>query len=145
MRKIMTVISIVMLSTLVLVGCKKDNAEETQSDTRTEVSANAEEKVSDVVQNTETPVETTALEGDGGGNEFVNEGETVEVKTIAILVSKNEYFYENAPITLEEIVSMLEDVEGELVVEITDNNATHKAYDKLVDKLTDLEITFIEE
>lgn len=54
-------------------------------------------------------------------------------------------FFENAPITLEEIESMLEGAEGELVVDITDNNATHKAYDKLVDKLTDLEITFIEE
>ena len=77
--------------------------------------------------------------------EFVNEGESVEIKTIAILVSKDEYFFENAPITLEEIESMLEGAEGELVVDITDNNATHKAYDKLVDKLTDLEITFIEE
>lgn len=61
------------------------------------------------------------------------------------MVSKDEYFFENAPITLEEIESMLEGAEGELVVDITDNNATHKAYDKLVDKLTDLEITFIEE
>lgn len=145
MRKNMTVISIVMLSVLALTGCKKDNTENTQLDTRVEVNADAEEQISDAVQMTETPVETTAPEGNGGGNEFTNEGETVEVKTIAILVNKDEYFFENAPITLEEIVSMLEGVEGELVVEITDNNATYKAYDNLIDKLTDLEITFFEE
>lgn len=145
MRKFRIVMLIVMLSVLVFTGCKKDNAENTQLDTIIEVSSNAEEQITDDVQATETPNETTAPEGDGGGNEFINEGETVEVMTIAILVSNDEYFFENAPITLEEIVSMLEGIEGGLVVEITDNNATYKAYDKLVDKLIDLEITYIEE
>lgn len=145
MRKVIVVMALVVLSALILVGCKKDKEEDVKSDTMTEVSASVEKRDDTVENSTEMSVETTAPEGEGGGNEFINEGESVKVKTVAILVSKDEYFYENAPITLEEIVSMLEDIEGEMVVEITDNNATHKAYDKLVDKLTDLEITFIEE
>ena len=145
MRKVIVVMALVVLSALTLVGCKKNKEEDGKTDTMTEVSDSMEKQDDTVVTSTEASVETTAPEGEGGGNEFVNEGESVEIKTIAILVSKDEYFFENAPITLEEIESMLEGAEGELVVDITDNNATHKAYDKLVDKLTDLEITFIEE
>lgn len=145
MRKIIVVMAIVALSALALVGCKKEKEEDVNSDTMTEVSASMEIQDDTVENSTETSDEITAPEGEGGGNEFLNDGETVKVKTVAILVSKDEYFYENAPITLEEIASMLEDVEGELVVEITDNNATHKAYDKLVDKLTELEVTFVEQ
>lgn len=145
MRKIIGVMAIVVLSTLALVGCKKEKEEDVNSDTMTEVSASMEIQDDTVENSTETSDGITAPEGEGGGNEFLNDGETVKVKTVAILVSKDEYFYENAPITLEEIASMLEDVEGELVVEITDNNATHKAYDKLVDKLTELEVTFVEQ
>lgn len=145
MRKIIVVMAIVVLSTLALVGCKKEKEEDVNSDTMIEVSASMEIQDDTVENSTETSDEITAPEGEGGGNEFLNDGETVKVKTVAILVSKDEYFYENAPITLEEIASMLEDVEGELVVEITDNNATHKAYDKLVDKLTELEVTFVEQ
>lgn len=145
MRKIIVVMAIVALSALTLVGCKKEKEEDVKSETVTEVSASMEIQDGTVENSTEISDETTAPEGEGGGNEFLNDGETVKAKTVAILVSKDEYFYENAPITLEEIASMLEDVEGELVVEITDNNATHKAYDKLVDKLTELEVTFVEQ
>lgn len=145
MRKVVVVMALVLLSASTLVGCKKDKEEDAKSDTMVEVSASMEKEDDTVENSSETSVETTVPKGEGGGNEFLNDGESVKVKTVAILVSKDEYFYENAPITLEEIVSMLEDIEGELVVEITDNNATHKAYDKLVDKLTDLEITIIEE
>lgn len=139
MRKIIVVVLIVVLSTLAVVGCKKE--EDVKSDTMTEVSASMEKQEETIEQSTET----TTPEGEGGGNEFFNDGEGVKAKKIAVLVSKDEYFYENSPITLEEIVSMLEGTESELVVEITDNNATHKAYDKLVDKLTELEISFTEE
>ena len=145
MRKIIVVMAIVALSALALVGCKKEKEEDVKSETVTEVSASMEIQDDTVENSTEISDETTAPEGEGGGNEFLNDGETVKVKTVAILVSKDEYFYENAPITLEGIAFMLEDVEGELVVEITDNNATHKAYDKLVDKLTELEVTFVEQ
>ena len=145
MRKVIVVMALVVLSALTLVGCKKDNEEDVKSDTMTEVSASMEKLDETVENSTEISDETTAPEGEGGGNEFLNDGETVKVKTVVILVSKDEYFYENAPITLEEIVSMLEDVDGELLVEITDNNATHKAYDKLVDKLTEIEVTFVEQ
>ena len=130
MRKVIVVMALVVLSALTLVGCKKNKEEDGKTDTMTEVSDSMEKQDDTVETSTEASVETTAPEGEGGGNEFVNEGESVEIK---------------APITLEEIESMLEGAEGELVVDITDNNATHKAYDKLVDKLTDLEITFIEE
>lgn len=149
MRKVAVVVAFALLSALTLVGCKKDKEKDVKLDIMTKVRASME-KEDDTVENStemsvEIAVETTAPEGEGGGNEFLNDDESVKVKTVAILVNEDKYFCENALITMEEIVAMLENIEGELVVEITDNNATHKAYNKLVDKLTDLEITFIEE
>lgn len=145
MPKYLVAILIVMICATVLIGCKKDGENDAKIDSTTETEVDVEEQVSDVQQATETVNDTEAPKGDGGGNKFIHDGEPVEVKTVDVLVSKNEYFYENTPITLEELVSMLEEVEDQLVVEIADNNATHKAYNKLIDKLTELEITFVEQ
>lgn len=145
MRKLLIVAVIVTLSMFTLVGCNKDKDDNTN--VKADVVVDEDSIQEEVVQNTETTetTETTAPQGDGGGNEYVNEGETVEVKTISILVSEDDYFYENAPIEFDEIIVMLEQTDGEVVVEITDNKATHKAYNKLIERLEELEISVIEQ
>ena len=145
MRKLLTVAVIVSLSLFTLVGCNKD--EDDNTNVKRDIVVDEDSIQAEMVQNTETTetAETTEPQGDGGGNEYVNEGETLEVKTISILVSEDDYFYENAPIEFDEIVGMLEYTGGEVVVEITDNKATHKAYNKLVEKLEELEISVIEQ
>lgn len=50
----------------------------------------------------------------------------------------------NAPIEFEEIIAVLEDFESELIVELLDDNATYKAYTKLVEKFEELEIPIVE-
>lgn len=145
MRKLLIVAVIVTLSMFTLVGCNKDKDDNTS--VKADVVVDEDSIQEEVVQNTETTetTETRAPQGNGGGNEYVNEGETVEVKTISILVSEDDYFYENAPIEFDEIVGMLDYTGGEVVVEIRDNKATHKAYNKLVEKLEELEISVIEQ
>lgn len=78
------------------------------------------------------------------GREEVVKEEEKEVNRIAILVSGNEYFYENAPITLDETVSMIDSYSGELVVEVTDNNATFRAYHNLLGELEELRVPVTE-
>lgn len=90
---------------------------------------------------TEEPKEE--LPEDAGGEENVKEEEE-EVNRIAILVSGSEYFYENAPITLDETVSMIDSYSGELVVEVTDNNATYRAYHNLLGELDELRVPVTE-
>ena len=88
MRKVIVVMALVVLSALTLVGCKKDNEEDVKSDTMTEVSASMEKLDETVENSTEISDETTAPEGEGGGNEFLNDGETVKVS-----YNGKEYIY----------------------------------------------------
>ena len=72
MRKVIVVMALVVLSALTLVGCKKNKEEDGKTDTMTEVSDSMEKQDDTVETSTEASVETTAPEGEGGGNEFVN-------------------------------------------------------------------------
>lgn len=58
----------------------QQRSEDGKTDTMTEVSDSMEKQDDTVETSTEASVETTAPEGEGGGNEFVNEGESVEIK-----------------------------------------------------------------
>lgn len=69
MRKVIVVMALVVLSALTLVGCKKNKEEDGKTDTMTEVSDSMEKQDDTVETSTEASVETTAPEGEGGGNE----------------------------------------------------------------------------
>jgi len=70
MRKVIVVMALVVLSALTLVGCKKNKEEDGKTDTMTEVSDSMEKQDDTVETSTEASVETTAPEGEGGGNEW---------------------------------------------------------------------------
>lgn len=141
MRRLLIIMTIASLGMTVLLGCEKENEE--GIDAKVNIVLDESMIRVEEVHNTEIP-ECSAPQGDGGGNKYVNEGEAVDVKTISILVSENEYFCENAPIEFEEILILLEQMDEEVVVEVTDNKATYKAYDKLLDKLEELEVSVVE-
>lgn len=86
----------------------------------------------------QTTVSTiTENEGEGGGNPHT---ENENIKVVSILVSGDEFLYENEPIQLDEILEKVKAIENDFYVEIKDNNATHNAYSKLVEALEALEI-----
>lgn len=86
----------------------------------------------------QTTVSTiTENEGEGGGNPHT---ENENIKVVSILVSGDEFLYENEPIQLDEILEKVKAIENDFYVEIKDNNATHNAYSKLVETLEALEI-----
>lgn len=63
---------------------------------------------------------------------------------IKVSVVGNEYFYENERVSLDDFISKLEKLEGEVVVEVKDDKASLRAYNNLIEKLEELKILFTE-
>ena len=63
---------------------------------------------------------------------------------IKVSVVGNEYFYENERVSLDDFISKLEKLEGEVVVEVKDDKASLRAYNNLIKKLEKLKILFTE-
>ena len=61
---------------------------------------------------------------------------------IKVSVVGNEYFYENERVSLDDFISKLEKLEGEVVVEVKDDKASLRAYNNLIEKLEELKISF---
>lgn len=61
-----------------------------------------------------------------------------------ITVSESDYYYKNERISLDDFISALYKIDGELVVEITDDNASLNAYDSLVKRLKEEHIDYVE-
>lgn len=91
--------------------------------------------------------------GNGTGQETVAAGEDVSGSetedkyngaVYAITVAENDYFYDNNRMALEDIEKMLKESEGEKIVEIKEDKASIKAYNKLVELLEGLEVDYVE-
>lgn len=63
---------------------------------------------------------------------------------ISIAVVDNDYSYENKRIELDELTRLLAEMEPGFVVEITDDNASLNAYNRLLDALDSLSISYVE-
>lgn len=75
----------------------------------------------------------------------MQDGEDVfEGAVLAINVVGNDYFYNNERITLEDFMTIAKEVEGKLVVEVKDDNASLKAYNNLLDELDAVNIDHVE-
>lgn len=75
----------------------------------------------------------------------MQEGEDVfEGAVLAINVVGNDYFYNNERITLEDFMTIAKEIEGKLGVEVKDDNASLRAYDKLLDELDAVNIDYVE-
>lgn len=91
--------------------------------------------------------------GNGTGQETVAAGEDVSGSETedkycgaiyAITVAENDYFYDNNRMELDDIEKMLKESEGEKIVEIKEDKASIKAYNKLVELLEGLKVDYVE-
>jgi hypothetical protein len=91
--------------------------------------------------------------GNGTGQETAATGEDSTDKNVeddykgavyAITVSENDYFYDNNRMELDDIEKMLKESEGEKIVEIKEDKASIKAYNKLVELLEGLKVDYVE-
>lgn len=84
--------------------------------------------------------------GSESGNSSVSDEDSVEKegKICNVTISENDYFYKNESISLGELVKELDDEEGDIIVEIKDENASLRAYNNLIEKLEEMEIGYTE-
>lgn len=87
-------------------------------------------------QDTPDPVQDTEAPDAGEQND--------PAALLSVSVVNNEYFYQNQRIELDDLADILAGTEGDFVVEITDDNAALKTYNRLLDKLTEMGIAFTE-
>lgn len=118
------------------VGCSDNEKEETTST----VTENAEIVTTDKKESSETSdVPDSDNTESSGGNP--NQSDSISVQ---ITVSGNEYIYDNKTISFDEISKEIEIFGENYIVEIYDDSASEKAYQSLIDKLTELNISYTE-
>ena len=90
--------------------------------------------------------------GNGSGTEGTsqesekNSGESEKFDGIIFEISvvENDYFYKNDRITIDDFVKVLEETKDEYIVEVKDDNASLKAYNDLINKLKELNVSYVE-
>lgn len=95
--------------------------------------------------------------GDGTGNGSGNGNVATEEVTgndvsddefqgavYSITVVENDYFYDNNRMELEDIEKLLKENDVKKIVEIKEDKASIKAYNKLVDLLEELKVEYVE-
>ena len=145
---------VTMMFVLMGCGCSKQEENATVSETNiAAISAQTVEQTNDdQKEQTDVPNDQiqekeegdeNRVEGDGGGNEYNNTSDKI-VYQFEILVSEDEYYYQNAPIDLDDFIDEVNKIKEDKIVIISDHNATQNAYQKLIKKLTELEISYEE-
>lgn len=81
--------------------------------------------------------------------EAENAEKTTEVgaettRIIEVTIVGSDYFYENERIIFDDLIAVIAEAEGELVVKIVDDNASLNAYDALINKLEDMYVDYTE-
>ena len=74
----------------------------------------------------------------------VEEPDDNSERIISVSVVEGDYFYENQRIDLDDLEQLLEETDEKFIVEVTDDNATLKAYQKLLNKLEQMDVSYTE-
>ena len=93
--------------------------------------------------------------GDGDNSDVIEENqdkqnsekeddEKENTTVLKVTVSGSDYYYDNEKISFDNLIKEIESEEGDIIVEITDEDAGRNAYQKLIDKLDDLYIDYRE-
>lgn len=82
-------------------------------------------------------------EDEGGGNSYDIDRKDA-IYRFDVLVIENEYYYQNRQIIIDELIALIKEVSGEKIVVISDNNASKKAFNKLIERLKKEDIPYEE-
>lgn len=96
------------------------------------------ESVADSQSTTQSVAQSTAEET------FDSTEKSDRQNVIAVTVAENEYLLDNQRVGLQEIETAIMEHEQEVIVKITDDNASRKAYRELVDLLDHLDVPYTE-
>lgn len=142
MKRDMVLIALILGVCLTLTACTDPNNEPQNSTPGS--SSNSQvtnEQNSSTLENSEisdcTPSEEMIedVSSTEGGNPDT-------AKYIEVTVSEDKYFYDNHEISFDELVEVLDGLDENTSVKISDENATLKAYENLTKTLDEREILF---
>lgn len=148
----------VISSVFALSSCKNNNAEDeaqmdnnmqenasvsdttsfTFSESSITTSLESESTETNPNSNTETSVTTVGESNSAEG------GNSVEITEIEITVSDNQYYYDNAEISFDELTELIDGLGKNNIVRIYDDYASAKAYEDLTALLDEREIPYKE-
>lgn len=95
-------------------------------------------------QGTVKPSSSQSDTADSPSESQTQESGTEKIECLMITVSGNEYLYQNKKVTIDELISILDDSSADVPVNITDDNSSLKAYRKLKNMLDEHKIKYIE-
>lgn len=147
MNKKTALTALILCAGLALTACTAENNplsslfENEQSTTTTsdgsEITTDA--PIEPETTTTTTADETTDSNSDAsGGNPDISD-------YIEVTVSEDKYFYENHEISFDDLMKVFDELEENTAVKISDENATLKAYESLINALEEREILIVEE
>ena len=110
--------------------------------TADEITATADETTTTADETAETADETTTAAEVTKGAPANQGGNPGFAHYIEVTVLEDKYFYENHEISFEELVKVLDGLDGDTAVLISDDDATLKAYDELTSALKERKIMF---
>ena len=90
----------------------------------------------------DSEITTTTASETTDSNSNASGGNSDIAKYIEVTVSEDKYFYENHEISYDELIKVLDELDGNTAVKIGDENATLKAYENLTDALEERGILF---
>ena len=124
-----------------LTGCGVQPGSEGSADTTappaSETTAASDTSDPSDTETTQMPDETTADSAADGGN--AGDGQQ-----IAITVSEERYLYDNREISYEELLTLLDCLGDDATVAVTDDQAAQRAYQQLIDALTERKLAYTE-
>lgn len=141
MKKKIALAALILGASLTLTACgnSKENPNSTPNNssnfqvTNEENSSTTENSdISDSTSSNEMMSSTSSAEG----------GNPDTAKYIEVTVSENKYFYENHEISFDELVEVLDCLDENTSVKISDENAALKTYENLTKTLDEREIPF---
>jgi len=162
MEKMGVRVGIQILVLMLLTGCGCGRAEQSNVPNAGNVGIESAENIENYIQTPEEerpeeerpeeetpeeqiPEEDVESDDDGGGNEFsAQEQEAAEGNCISVLVSENKYYYNNSVVELEDIVVLINEAGEGVYLEIRDDEATHREYSALIDRMEELEVPYVE-
>lgn len=138
----------ILLINLSMMGCSSSkfeketvnsNLKQTQAITE---SSNDRQVTAGVSEDNE--IETQTIEKETQMESGIMESTEEPVVVIEITISEDKYIYENHSIELDALVKEITTIEGKVIINITDENATQKAYQELINELDKIHIEYSE-
>ena len=141
-------LAVILYISIIMMGCGCSKPEPNKqiivkNDTENNTEQTQEQKESEVSEELVTESTEQETEAEGGGNPNKSNSDRIVVK-YDVLVNGSEYFYNNEPVSLDDLMEIIEETENDKIVFVSENNASQNAYGNLIKKLEENEIPYEE-